>query len=407
VLALSVHGHAYAVECAFAIPLYAISPQRTTPMALVRQLVEIGLKVATGIVLGTIVIGAINCWFFGGKFLFFAYQFEVIANMNTGDYRIGDWFFKACRGAVILFALAIPLLRLAGLRRRSVALERVYYQTWIVNIVTLVIAAALLVDNLFGAYFLEYDYYYVMLLPHIAISAASLFANKQLAARRLGALAAVYVVIACLSALPSIDAIGRIIASPDNGYFSLGVAVAVLLAAAIAIFTTRDRISRVAIALTLVLLGCWGFTVRPQRMGRLVWEDGSRGMPAYSAAGYSRVREAMAFLTAYHFKARPVFWVTIEDGVAETIAMPRSFDYCVLEMKLPKLEMTEGSFARDFKAGNEIVLAHRDSTLLERANAELRSHGLAVDEHARKFISAAGLSYWVVIGTLRAVPAGG
>ena len=49
--------------------------------------------------------------------------------------------------------------------------------------VTLVIAAALLADNMLGAYFLEYDYYYVMLLPHIAISIASLFAMVRLSAR--------------------------------------------------------------------------------------------------------------------------------------------------------------------------------------------------------------------------------
>ena len=103
-------------------------------------------------------------------------------------------------------------------------------------------------------------------------------------------------------------------------------------------------------------------------MGRLVWEDGSRGVPAYSAGGYTRVREAMAFLTAYHFKSRPVFWISVDDGTAETIGIPRSFDYCAIEMKLPHLEMTEGTFERDFKAGNDIVLAQRDSALVETAN---------------------------------------
>ena len=31
--------------------------------------------------------------------------------MNTADYLIAGWFFKACRGAVILLAIAIPVLR--------------------------------------------------------------------------------------------------------------------------------------------------------------------------------------------------------------------------------------------------------------------------------------------------------
>jgi hypothetical protein len=405
VLAMSVHGHAYAIECAFAIPLYAVRPERMSVPQLFGQLVEIALKVAAGLVLGTIFIGAVNWWFFGGKFLFFAYQFEVISNMNTGDYRIADWFFKACRGAVILLAVAVPALRIGVLLRDGTgnAFDR---QSWLVNVVTLVIAAALLLDNVFGAYFLEYDYYYVMLLPHIAISIASLVSTARLSKRWLGVLAAGYVVIVALSALPSIDAIGRTIASPDNGLFSVGLASAFLIAAAVAVFARNARTSGAAFAAALVLLGGWGFSARPQRMGRLVWDEGVRAQPDYGRNNYMRVREAMTFLAAHHFRVRPVFWVSVENGLSETIALPRSFDYCGVEMKLPNLEMTDGSFERDFKPGNEIVLADKDPMLVERANAALKSHGLLVNEQERKAISYAGVSYWIVIGGLKATAPG-
>src|SRR5262249_11180310 len=42
-LGVSVHGHAYAVECAFAIPLYAVRPQKLTLPRLFLLLVEISL----------------------------------------------------------------------------------------------------------------------------------------------------------------------------------------------------------------------------------------------------------------------------------------------------------------------------------------------------------------------------
>ncbi len=407
VLAMSVHGHAYAVECAIAIPLYAVRAERTSLPALFWHLVEIAWKVAAGIVLGTLVIGAINWWFFGGKFLFFASQFEVIAGIDTGSYRIAGWFLKACRGAVFLLAVGAPVLRIAALVRSGTrtAADR---QSWLVNIVMLVIAAVMVLDNLLGAYFLEYDYYYVMLLPHIALSVASLFTVVQLSRRRLGVMVIAYVIILGLATLPTIEAIGRLVASPDDGVFSLSLATAALAAAAVAIFSRNLRVASAAMVTTLVLLGCWGFTVRPQRMGRLVWNDSVRAVPRYGRDNYVRVREAMTWLAAHHFKSRPVFWVSIDNGLAETIALPRSFDYCTVEMKLPNLDFTEGSFERDFKAGREIVLADGDASLVERANASLRSHGLSVEEHERKAISYAGVSYWVVIGTLKAVaPAAG
>ncbi len=401
VLGVSVHGHFYAVECGFAIPLYAVRPQKVALSALFWQLVEIGLKTAAGIVLATLLIGAVNWGFFGGKFFFFEPQLQSIAGINTVDYQIAGWFFKACRGAVFLLAVALPMLAIGAVLRRGDDSDSTR-QIWLVNIVTLVIAAALLIDDAFGGFFLQYDYYYVMLLPHIAITLASLYVRQPLSRPWLVALAVLYAVIAALSELPSIEAVGRFIASPDNGYFPVGLAVLAIVAFAASILTAGNRASAVSLAVGLVVIGVWGFSARPQRMGRLAWEEAARAQKRYGVDSYTRVRAAMQFLSSHRFESRPVFWVSIDNGLEETIGIPRSFDYCIVQMKLPALDMSEGIFERDFKAGNIIVLVHRDANLVELANASLKAHGLAVEASDRTTVTYKGVSYSVVIGTLKA-----
>jgi hypothetical protein len=402
VLGVSVHGHAYAVECAFAIPLYAIRPRQVAPLALFRQLVEIGLKTAAGIVIATLLIGAVNWGLFGGKFLFFASQVESVVRINTADYQITGWFFKACRGAVFLLAVALPLLAIGAAVHRTDDAGATR-QIWLVNVVTLVIAAALFADDALGGFFMQYDYYYVMLLPHIAISLASLYAREQLSRRWLGALVVVYVAIAAMSELPSVETIGRFVASPDNGFFSVGVAMLAIVAFAASIFATTNRARAAFLALALVVVGCWGFSARPQRMGRLAWEDAARAQKRYGADSYTRVRAAMQFLSSHRFTSRPVFWVSIDNGHEETIGIARSFDYCVVQMNLPTLDMSEGIFERDFKVGNTIVLVHPNPNLVELANASLKAHGLAVVVGDRTTVTYKGVSYSVVLGTLAAL----
>ena len=166
---------------------------------------------------------------------------------------------------------------------------------------------------------------------------------------------------------------------------------------------SSNRAAAASLAVALALIGCWGFAARPQRMGRLAWEDAARAQKRYGVDSFTRIRAAMQFLSSHHYKEPPVFWVSIDNGLEETIGIARSFDYCVIQMKLPTLDMSEGIFERDFRVGNTIVLVHPNPDLVELANASLKAHGLVVEAGDRTTVTYKGVSYSVVLGTLKAV----
>jgi len=405
VLGTSVHGHLYAAGCAFAIPLYAIEVGAGGARRLLAQGFEVASKMILGIVLATIAIGTINKVFLGGEFLFFMQQLGVLAKVDTADYDIAGWFMKACRGAIFVLAAALPTLQLAALILRG-APDALRPRLWVVNLALAAIAALLLLDSWLGGFFLQYDYYYVLLLPHIALSLAALLAQIPPPRKALAVTLAVTGLILALALLPDIEIIAAAFASPDNAYFSLGIVLLLVIAAAVALFARNRRGQAASLATTLVLVGCLGFAVRPQRMGRLVWEHATRMAPHYGADNYTRIRQGVAYLAAHHFASRPAFWVSVDNVLWETIALARSFDYCIVEMKMPQMDATSEAYRRDFLPGREIVLVRGDPRLLEQANATLKPLGLTVREQERKLVSYEGVSYYVVIGRLESLPAG-
>lgn len=400
-LGFSIHGHVYTVFCAFAIPLYALKTDDWRGPQLFIQLVGVGTAVALGFILATLILGGINDFIFGGRFLFFLDQFESISKINTVDYQIADWFVRACRGAIFVIAIALPVTQIAMLARKG-APDRVELRIWQVNLVTLIIAAALILDDRLGGFFMQYDYYYVLLLPHIAVSLAALYAEKPSSMASFAFLVGAYVFISALAVLPTIEQIAEVFASPDNGFFSLGIVGLITSVIATAAFVHKPWPSGLALAVALILVGCLGFAMRPQRMGRLVWQQGTRDTATYGADNYVRIRKAMQFLAAHRFPSRPTFWVSIDDGYWETIAPARSYNYCLVEMHLPRLDTRSAEFRRDFHSGHEIVLIQREAQVVDLANAALQPLGLRVVEEDRRQVAYAGVSYFVVIGKLEA-----
>ena len=88
-------------------------------------------------------------------------------------------------------------------------------------------------------------------------------------------------------------------ASPDNGFFSLGIVGLITSVIATAAFVHKPWPSGLALAVALILVGCLGFAMRPQRMGRLVWQQGTRDTATYGADNYVRIGKAVRFLAAH------------------------------------------------------------------------------------------------------------
>ena len=398
VLAFSVCGHLYGILCAFAIPLYALRPPgRALTRSLSLQIAEIAVKTAAGIVGGIILIALVNRFLLGGQLIFFTQQLELVGKIKLERYQIAGWFFQACRGAVYLLMILLPAIQLVALayRRRLDAFD---WRVLLANAVPLVVGVALFFDDRLGGFFLQYDYYYVLVLPHIAISLAALFGRAPLSMAALGGVVAAYLIVSALAILPDIEQIEAAFLSPDNAAFSLGIVILACAAAGFASLSRGSRRVAVSLSVTLLLIGCLGFAVRPQRMGRLVWQEGHRADIEYGANNYKRIREAMSFLASHRLPSAPVFWVSIDDGYWETIALPRSYDNCIVEMHLPTLETA----AVDFTAGRYMVLADPNEALVAQANAVFADRHLRFAELARKKIEGGDTRYFVVIGRLMA-----
>jgi hypothetical protein len=208
----------------------------------------------------------------------------------------------------------------------------------------------------------------------------------------------VFVIALAAADLLSLGTIDRIFGiSPDNGLFPLaGVALVGIAATTLRWIGRQKSLGLVALLASIVLLE---ISVKPQRFGRQAWDESIRADINYGLPNYLRIREALQFLTDFRFPTRPVFWVSVENGTWETIALPRSYSYCIVEMHLPALD-TE---AADFQPGRYMVLAHPESNLVEQAGTELAKRHLRFDEISRKKIDYRNVSYYVVIGKLASV----
>ena len=391
VLGFAIHGHLYAIVCGCVAPLYAMRWERGGFAKLLGEGVLIAIPVAIGLIAATLALGAVNVLAFGGRFLFFERQLEAIGTVDFVDYQLPGWYWSGARGAVATLGLAVAAaqLALAWIRPRTNGGKDVR----LIFGVPLAFAAAFaFIDAWLGGVFLQYDYYYVFLIPVIALSVGALAASAR-EARGAAAVAIAYLLVAAAAALPTIETITRYLASPDNGVFALAAVAVAALAALLALAATPRLLPLAILVASLIPVE---LAFKPQRFGRQAWMAAARSDAAYGAANYLRIRTAMEFLSAFRFPTTPVFWVSVDNGDWETIALPRSYLYCVVDMHLPRLETD----AREMTAGRYLVLVHSDAALVDLANTVLAERGLRAEEISRHKIASGAVSYYVVIAKL-------
>jgi hypothetical protein len=386
-------GHLYSLTYNFVVPIYAISWTSVQRRNVLAQFKSIAAYCLLGCILSVLVFGLISKFVLHAEFTFFRHQFLEIFNIKVTEYQRPGWYMRGGKLALVILGIALAGAGL-GLRRLFPDLTR----SLAVNAPLAALMVAQVAYTAIGGITLQYDYYYVWFLPPVALSLAAAISLLEPvgrervvygllfgAASRAATLFGYSTVVDVVPAWPSL-AVGGI----------FGIAVVAL----------GLRQSRATLPTALLGLALLSTTVRPERMGTQVWS-----MTGDGAGMYQRVRDGWDFLAQLHVQERPIFWLSTKDGLSETIAYPRGFEYCHVDTALPKFLSPDDedydARAEGFAAGRLIVIALPDDVPLASAVAALqRERSLGLNEMASRRIARNGTSYTLVAGRLVAAGAG-
>jgi uncharacterized membrane protein len=387
-MATAIIGHLYTLTYNFVVPLYALSwssEERRRPYT---QLPRILGRLLIGVILAIVVLGFISKFVLHAEFTFFRHQFLEVFDVRVSEYRRPGWYLHGGKLAFVIFSVCLAATGIA-LRRRFPDPSKVLA----VNVPLAVLLLAQLAYAALGGITLQYDYYYVWLLPPLALSLASVMA--VLAAKDVRALPciALFAVLSLASTLFGYSTIVDVTSAWPS------TVVVIVTAGAVAVLA-RHRV-RSTLSVALIGLGILGATIRPERMGVQVWSNTGDG-----SASYQRLRAGWDFLAHFHFQQTPLFWLAARGDLSDVIAFPRGFEYCHVDTALPDFvpagDDNYDPRAEAFAAGRLVVAVVPDDRSFAEALATLRQrYGLQLEELARRRISGSGVAYTMIIGNLR------
>jgi hypothetical protein len=387
-------GHLYSLVFNFVTPLYAIDWRRGGFRAILVQVLVIAAYWIAGTGMSLLVFGAIAKFLLHSEFTFFNYQFLEVFDIKVAAFQRTGWYAQGGKVSLVIIGLCLSVTQIffgkwANPGDRSKALPA--------NIPLLVLILVQLGYSALGGITLQYDYYYVWLMPPIALSLACLVAS---ASNQLNKKSAVWYsagfFILCLAAtLPGYDTFVSVVPAWPS------LVLATLVVGSMISLAVRPTASM--LIASLVMLAAFGVTIRPERMGVQVWSQSGDG-----SAVYQRVRDGWKFISRLPFQERPLFWLVTKEPMSETIAYPRGVDYCHIDSALPGFLSPGGDYydpkAENFEAGKPLVMAVPDEEVLAAASRTLKTdRNLQFVETARHRVSSGGVSYWLVAGKLAAV----
>lgn len=384
-------GHLYSVTYNFVLPLYCLTWRSLRLRPLLAQLLSALAYLAIGIALSVLVFGVLSKFVLHAEFTFFRHQFLEVLEVSAAGYTRAvtsffkpGWYLTGGKAALVGFGLVLSLASLATAGSRP-GIRRV-------NIALAVLLTVLLAYTFVGGVTLQYDYYYVWMMPSLALSVASVVSRWKTSRERAIIYGAAYALLALAGTLAGYETVVRVASAWPSAV--------VATFAAIAFVALVLRPSHVVLAMALASLAVLGITIRPERMGVQVW-DGSAG----GAEMYRRVRQGWEFLSQFHFPERPIFWLAAQGKMSESIAYPRGFEYCHVDTALPHFLSSQDEQydprAEVFRQKRYLVMVVPDDAVMAGAIDALRlERGLQFEELARKAISSDDLSYSLVIGRL-------
>jgi hypothetical protein len=385
----AVHTHLYSLSYNLVIPLYCIVWKAKPFAAYIREAVWKLALLLVGAVIATLFFGAINAGFLHGDFFFFMKQYQDAFTALVVEFQKPNWYLLGGRGAILLVGAAACVAQVLWIRRYAPDDdERSRFLTALIPFAALELAQ--IGYTIHGGITLQYDYYFVWLVAPLAILVASLLSRAPLKGRTLVAVLAAYIVLCLASDFGRSDQLWQAFTT-----FPPFMVLGVLLAVALVLIPTARM---PAVLATLLLIGLLNATIRPEKIGLAAWEGPSEH------DSYVRATEGMAFISSFHFATRPKFWIdTSGQNGWETIAYPRSYDYCVIDESIPRFDSPQSpdynAVAETFSPNDYLVMTPKDeATYADAVEALMDQQHLSFSEMARKAISFGGFGYLIVIG---------
>lgn len=385
----AIHGHLFSLSFNFAVTLYCLDWKRRPVVSFLRDAIVRWVLLLIGAVLATVFFGLINLLILHGNFLFFMNQYNAIYTVNISDYEKPLWFFLGGRGALLLVGLGATVVQWVWVLRRGFGAPEVRaFLTALIPYTAIELMQA--GYRLAGGLPLQYDYYFVFIMPSLALLIGSIVGRA-----RLGRTLSVVALIVFLAGSLAGDFGGLDLAWQSTSTFPPNLAIAIVLAV---VFIALLRFPRATVLASVVLLIGLNATIRPEKFGLFLW-DGSGGRDAYA-----RLRMGMAFISSHRFPVLPKFWINANGPLWETIAYPRSYMQCSVDIALPDfLKPSSPYYAAGtevFSAGDYLVMIPRDVTDLSKAIERLHARGLTFKEMGRRNIASDGIDYLIVVGKL-------
>jgi hypothetical protein len=308
---------------------------------------------------------------------------DAIEN-NATLYWQGDWYDKGPYVGSYLTGIGVAAIGIALYVRAAAANRDGGYQQnrfgFAINMAFAVTMLILLIGESRQGIFLQYDYYYVLLWPFIAIAIFSQPIDERLERRVLFVL--LYAVVCCAFVAIKKDDL-------PSWASDHAVAVSLILATlAIGVLLAQRLTGRTMfVGLYLLALGLLTLGVRPQDMGTQLWDRANRSEWRNS---YARINSGLKFLaqTLDNYGAQtpaPKFWVDSE-SVSDGPAYPRSYLWCGFH-PFPEIDTERWEHGLSFDPGDVVVVIAAPRHLFDRVTLALASHGLVPLEISSKTLA--------------------
>jgi hypothetical protein len=332
------------------------------------------LCVAVGIAAISCALGLLNLLAFGGRFSIIFNQLNRIPRTlenNLERFIVPNWYLDGPMNGMYLLGLSVALVCFLfyGFQifaKKNFRTDRL--QRFALISAYLVTFPLLIVGDMFGGIFLEYEYYSVFLWPFLALVIFTFEFNSS----RLSKIpTSMLFFSACLVALllkqhwvPGLS--GAVITSTS---ILIAISAASLIGAATMV--SRET-ATIAICLTyLAVISSTCLVVRPMWFGGQLWTEEKN---SESRKMYERVHVGLKYLhTLFGLNSGlsefPKFW--IDPNVQDGLSYARSFLWCKFN-EFPNVDPKLSSIGQGFKSGETVVIVARPQNLTARVIAAFK-----------------------------------
>jgi hypothetical protein len=395
----AIHAHLAIASFAFAnyviYAAYEYFSRKHSIFGWLRRMLLSGISTFVGLMIVTVVLGAINAITFHVSFFTIfnqlaAIPFETI-NVATNYWR-PDWYLSGPKVGLFMLGALVATLNLVRTRINHHVLGEgndLQHRLAAISFGILVLVGAQILYNQLGGVFMQYDHYYVFFVPYLALILFSTLTFEEGRVRY--PIITLFLVGSLIAASIRNDVFPWLYLPRTEAYASAIMTIIVASAYAIVSFSKRTASPLLWTTLYLATLVAMTAIVRPEQMGRGIWQRQER---LADRNAYARTREGLKLIGRLGLATPPKFWINEDEGYGELIAYPRSYLACAVS-QFPQLDASLPR-QRFLPGDNVIVVAHLDD-LASKARKAFATLGLAVEQTTQSVIDFHGRRYEMVV----------